>query len=196
MKLEMTNKIRIFFQPVLFLTMVILSGCNAKIVAEIDDSTSTQINSKVDKAQSIQVSYSELFNVELVGLTKNDKIEKGYHVDFSSACMCNSPSILLEETKAYLFGFCKDTVPPLSKDPFYTYDVIEKKITTDGLMIVLRNKDDDLLSLLFRKTETPFIYELTIKGEFPKDYIGNDVCKYFTTSLENFEVEDCGDFDG
>ncbi len=151
----------------------------------------------VTKEQALtKITNSELFNVELVGLTKDPKNIKSYSVNFSSACYCDSPSILLKEEKAYLFGYCKDALPPESNDPFYTYAITETLLLKKGLSVSLKNEKDEILKLIFNKSENQHIYKLQVIGEFPKDYIGNTVCTYFTFKQDKFEVYDCGDFDG
>jgi hypothetical protein len=146
--------------------------------------------------KSINEKYQALFNTELVGLSKDENNAERFYGDFSSACMCDVASILLTDTIAYLYNYCQDTIPPLSQEPFYTYDIIEKKELPNGLLIHLVNKDNEKLSLQFNESDQAFIYTLKIVGEFPSDYIGNTVSEFFTYKLENFEIENCGEFDG
>lgn len=180
--------------------ILILYSCNVKTSDQKKGNKKIQSEIIIKKNEKIEskteVEYSELFNVELVGLTKDSKNNKRYYVDFSSACYCNTPSILLKEKKAYLFGYCKDTLPPLSKDPFYTYNIIETNEINNGLSLSLRNKKNKILTLTFNKSKNEFIYKLKVIGEFPNDYIGSNVCSYFTFNPNKFEIEDCGDFDG
>ncbi|MEP2281256.1 hypothetical protein [Maribacter sp.] len=143
--------------------------------------------------------YSELFDVELVGLTINSENTEKYIIDFSSYCMCDSPSILLKQEKAYLFPYCRgntDSLPPFSKSKFYTYDIIKKEEVNNGISIDLSNDIGKELNLLFIKTDNKIVYKLKIVGEFPHSYIGARVTNYFTFKEDEFEVEDCGDFDG
>lgn len=78
--------------------MMTLYSCNIKKADE-----NIQTEKIIEKIKSPEpktvIDYSELLNVELVGLTKYSKNNKRFYVDFSSACFCNSPSILLKEKK-------------------------------------------------------------------------------------------------
>lgn len=185
---------------ILLLFLLLLLSCQNGESNKIDGSKSVKktenIENKRKTKPDLLLKYSKIFNVELVGLSKDSIIVDRYYIDFSSGCLCNSPSILLTEAKAYLFGFCKDTLPPISKEPFYTYDITKIEARNIGLSISLENENSEQLSLTFTKSHHSQVYELTVIGAFPNNYIGNRVCRYFTFKPENFEVEDCGDFDG
>jgi hypothetical protein len=184
---------------VLLILIISLFSCKEKNSDTNESSKIVQTPKALENnkkiASSIKVKYADLFNTELVGLTK-DFENKRHYVDFSSACMCNSPSILIKERKAYLFNYCKDQLPPLSKEPYYTYNIIEINEITSGLFLSLKDEKNKTLELVFNKSNNENIYLLKVMGEFPTDYIGNKICSYFTFNPDKFDVEDCGDFDG
>ena len=160
--------------------------------------TITNIPKKENSVKTNET-YSELFNVELVGLTINSKNKEKYLIDFLSYCMCDSPSILLKQNKAYLFPYCrgdKDSLPPFSNSKFYTYNIVKKEELSNGISIDLKNNIGEKLNLLFLKTENKLVYKIKVVGEFPHSYIGARLTDFFTFKENKFEIEDCGDFDG
>ena len=185
---------------IVLLLVLVLMSCNNQVSNKIEASKITPNNAILEKKSKVEAvistKHSNLFNVELVGVTKDSINTKRYYVDFSSACMCDSPSILLKENRAYLFGYCKDTLPPLSKEPYYTYHIIKITETDDSLSISLKNENNEKLELIFKTSNNELIYELKVVGAFPDAHLGSRVCQYFTYKATDFEIEDCGDFQG
>lgn len=179
----------------LLVLLIILSSCNKQVSTKNKNLKETPISKVIENKpkKTIKTDYSKLFNTELVGLTKDSKNEKKFYIDFSSACMCNSTSILLKEKKVYFFNYCKDTLPPLSKEPYHTYSIIKKNELNNGLSISLENEQNKKLDLFFKISDNEFIYDLKISGNLPEDY---NISDFFTYKDNYFEVEDCEDFDG
>jgi len=62
---------------------------------------------------------------------------------------------------------------------------------------IISLKDSESLTVSFTKLkENSSLYKVDIKGDFPKDYIGQRINNHFTTDKSKFKVADCGDFDG
>jgi len=191
------------YTPLIIFILFIIS-CNtetpSKNTQHIDKNITekTNIPIKISKTENQYLikKYSKLFNTELVGLIKDSINPNNYYVDFLSACMCDSPSILLQKDKVYIFGFCKDTLPPISTEPFYIYNIIKIKETANKLTFCLINKEDNQLTLKFVKTSNKQVFKLVVNGYFPNEYVGSRLCHYFTYDVSKFTVEDCGDFDG
>ncbi|MGY3793353.1 hypothetical protein [Aquimarina sp. 433] len=157
-------------------------------------------NVELDKKNTDSI-FNNLFNKELIGVsikTEDEKdIYKKYWIDFNSRCMCDSPSIFLDKKnkKVYIYNYCRNSVPPKNKEPFFEY-VLEKIVFKENeLEISIKNNIEEEIILKFNEIEDE-IYAMSIDGDFPSDYIGDRINNLFTPSPSSFEKEDCGDFDG
>jgi len=174
-------------------------------ITEIDTIYNTNIiELPVDssKIKNDTVSFGKFFNRELIGLSiKRDKKsktgEKKYWIDIYSNCVCDSPSLLIakEQKEMYLYNYCSNSIPPKSEEPFYKYFIEEIIFVEKMIKVKVSNNENGVIVFSFKKLNKD-IYELDFEGDFPSEYIGARVNKFFTSSPENFEKEDCGDFDG
>lgn len=174
-------------------------------ITEIDTIYNANISkSPVDKSKikSDTVSFDKLFNRELIGLSiKNNKKsktgEKKYWIDIYSNCVCDAPSLLIakEQKEMYLYNYCSNSIPPNSKEPFYKYFIEEILLIEKLVRVKVSNQDNEVIVFSFKKLNED-IYELDFEGDIPSEYIGARVNKFFTPSPENFEEEDCDDFEG
>ncbi len=139
-----------------------------------------------------------LFNHKLIGLSIiNDKEEdpyKKYGLDFSTVCFCNSPSMYIDinSKKLIIFNYCdsKKTIDSIEKKTIFKIT----KIENEGNKISI-NTSNNLKLIYEKKSELP-LFQIQIEGNFPNEYVGNDLKKFFTSTPEKFQEEDCGDFDG
>lgn len=148
-----------------------------------------------EKNKNPLIKFSNLFNNELVNLEQQK--DGTFKVGFKSSCMCGTPSILLKKDTMYLFNYCRDTLPPKSKEHYYSYNIF-KKYTKDNSLVVNLFPDKYKLELIFYKTSNPSVYKLKVFGELPTDYVGviDENISYWTFDASKFKKEDCGDFDG
>jgi len=164
----------------------------------VKSSETKKINLEYDKK------FKEIFNQKLIGLTIKKKKEtndnKRYWVDFSAACMCNSPSIYIDEKfkKLIIFNYCDNGTPPNDLEQSFEYIIYKIENDETSISIHSKNKNDINLVLKFNKISNSQIYRLQIMGRFPDSYVGSKLNEYFITksNIYNFEIEDCGDFDG
>lgn len=161
------------------------------------DTSSTKKTLKIsNKAISEKANHSELYNVKLVGVTKDSIIANRYFIDFSSACMCSAVSFLLKKDKIYIFDYCQDALPPKSEEPYYIYNIIQQSQSENELHLVVANDSNNSLKLKFSKLDDDYIYKLTLEGDLPRDYIGVIVNNYYTFSPTHFDIYDCEGFEG
>ncbi|WP_452219926.1 hypothetical protein [Lacinutrix salivirga] len=143
--------------------------------------------------------FKKIFNKALIGLSIKDKNEnqKKYWIDFNSNCMCDSPSLFLKtiDNKLFLYNYCSNSIPPDSEEPFFEYEIKKILYNKKDLEILAENNHFQSIIFKFKKVDKN-VYKLTISGKLPTDYIGVRINQYFTPTPDNFQKEDCGDFDG
>ncbi|MFV0304330.1 MAG: hypothetical protein ACK5IC_02460 [Moheibacter sp.] len=141
--------------------------------------------------------FKELFNKNMIGLSiinkKEQNIFKKYVIDFSSSCMCNSPSIFIDQDKneIILFNYCDGIKKTEEIKKKHILKISRIDVENEKLIISTKN----LLKFNFTKKNRQ-LFQLQVEGKLPSDYIGAELKSFFTTQPEKFQKEDCGDFDG
>lgn len=141
----------------------------------------------------------EIANTKLVGLSvinekTNDPLKR-YGVDFSAACMCDSPSLYVDNKNKELivYNYCENNNNLNELEHSYKYKIISIEKNENSIVL----KTEPLLKLTFTKdTLSTDIYLLEIEGTFSTNYVGNTINSFFTPTPSKFNVADCGDFDG
>ncbi|WP_027392893.1 hypothetical protein [Aquimarina latercula] len=157
-------------------------------------------NNKLVKNNADSI-FNNLLNKELIGISIKSKEEndiyKKYWIDFHSKCMCDSPSIFLDQKnkKIYIYNYCRNSVPPNDKEPFFEYDLIKTLFLKHKAEVFGKNNKQEEIILKFNKIEDD-IYKMSVDGKLPSDFVGGRVNNLFTSNPQSFEKEDCGDFDG
>ncbi|WP_310557109.1 hypothetical protein [Flavobacterium sp.] len=142
--------------------------------------------------------FESLLNHKLTGLSIIDEKAydpyKKYGLDFSIVCMCDSPSLYINTTSKELiiFNYCDSnkSISNVENKSIFKIEKIENKgnkliiIATPNLKITCEGEG-----------EVP-VFKMLVEGDFPKEYVGSDLKKVFTSVPEKFQKEDCGDFGG
>jgi hypothetical protein len=139
-----------------------------------------------------------LFNHKLIGLSIIDEKEvnlyKKYGLDFSTVCVCDSPSMYIDTNSKELiiFNYC-DVNKSMSTIENKTIFKITK-IENEGNKISITSSPN--LKLTFEKKPEFPVFQMQVKGDFPTKYVGNDLKKNFTSTPQKFKKIECGDFGG
>ena len=142
------------------------------------------------RTDSLNLNVNELYDDYLIGMELTENINeknpyKKYSLDVSGACYsCDLATLKLDKDKILLGNFCE---PNEGNEVFK----ISKIKTTKHKVELICDK----IKLIFNKIDNVSIYSLKIEGVFKTKL---KIDKYFTkqTLLKNFEVHDCGDFEG
>lgn len=152
-----------------------------------------------NQQKSVQnVSFETVFNTKLVGLSLiNDKeknISNKYKIDFTSQCLCNSPSIYIDKQKSQLilFNYCDGDKKLNAIKNKYTFNILTFK--TEGNILALNTRQK--VKFILKQVENQPVFKLETEGKLPTDYIGNEMKVFFTSQSGKFQKEDCGDFGG
>jgi hypothetical protein len=139
-----------------------------------------------------------LVNHKLTGLsiidTKKLDPYKKYGLDFSTVCVCDSPSMYIDTNSEELiiFNYC-DSNQSINTIENKTIFNITKTVPQENKIIITTSKN---LEITCEKSKNSSIFKIQFKGDFPKKYVGNDLKSFFTTTPEKFKKIDCGDFGG
>jgi hypothetical protein len=139
-----------------------------------------------------------LFNHKLIGLSIIDEKEvdlyKKYGLDFSTVCVCDSPSMYIDinSKELIIFNYCDSNKSMSTIKNKTIFKIV--KTENEGNKISITASPN--LKLTFeKKTKFP-VFQMQVKGDFPTEYVGNDLKKNFTSTPEKFKKIDCGDFGG
>lgn len=159
-----------------------------------------QINKKINESSYQQKDFETLLNKNIVGLsivnTKEKSVYKKYGIDFSTSCLCDSPTLHIDKKKNELiiFNYCDSSTNTSTFREIKQKHIYKiSKITIENNIIITTENN---LTITFSKIKNLPLYELSIKGAFPTDYTGNDLKKIYTTEPEKYVKEDCGDYEG
>lgn len=140
--------------------------------------------------------FSKLFNQKLVGLSivnKNERdIYKKYGLDFLTVCNCDSPSLYIDKNQVTVFNYCENDTLEAIKNTF-TFKITETEITGNKIILTTNPYLKINVKQLNKDAE---LYQIKIEGDFPKEYVGNQLKTIFTTQPQKFIQYDCGDYDG
>lgn len=142
--------------------------------------------------------FASLFNTPLVGLSVLDEnqetIFKKYGTDSISECMCNSPSLYIDDRKKELnlFNYCDGAKSLQNMDKKYVLKITSIMIEGEKLVI----HTDSNARLTFKQAGNPDLFELIWQGQIPTEHIGNELKNYFTPYPAKFSKTTCGNYDG
>jgi hypothetical protein len=142
------------------------------------------------KTDSLNFDINEISNDYLVGMELSENIKeknpyKKYSLDVSGACYsCDLATFKLEKDKILINNYCE---PEGVKE---VYKISKIKTTKHKIEFIC-----DRMKFIFYKVDNVSVYSLKIEGDFKTKL---KIDKYFTKQslLKNFEVHDCGDFEG
>lgn len=188
----------------LVLLLIACFSCKEKNVTksvEIKNNTITQSEDKKNNVSRETTSFQGfelLFNQKLIGLSIiNEKEEdpyKKYELDFSTVCVCDSPSMYIDinSRELIIFNYCDSSksVASIEKKTIFKITKIEK----EGNKISI-NTSNNIKLICEKKSEFP-LFQIQFEGNFPNEYVGNDLKRNFTSTPEKFKKADCGDFGG
>ena len=163
----------------------------------ISNTKETATSIKTAKISTSFLGFESLVNKKLTGLSlinKKAKVPyKKYGLDSSIVCMCDSPSLYINSSsnELIIFNYCAS-------------DLILKKIKDKTICKILKTEHQDNklvittknFEISFKKQSEIPLFQVTIDGNFPKEFVGSDLKIIFTTKPEKFYKEDCGDFQG
>lgn len=129
--------------------------------------------------------FKQLYPIAILRPESNDSFKK-YGIEFSGICYaCDLAEIKMNKKQLLLVNVCDSNEIYQIKD--FTYNFCDS-----GLTIKTKNNE-----FYFKKIEKEPIFELKIKGD--SLLLKNKrVAKYYTQKalVDQFEVHDCGDFQG
>lgn len=142
--------------------------------------------------------FEMLFNHYLIGLSiideKEENLYKRYGFDFSTVCVCDSPSMYIDINSKDLivFNYCESNKSISNIKSKSIFKI--KKIENEGKKILITTSSS--LKFTFEKKAEFPIFQMQVEGDFPTKYVGNDLKKDFTPTPEKFKKIECGDFGG
>lgn len=143
--------------------------------------------------------FEDVSNKTLVGLSiineKDQNIFKKYGIDFTSFCMCNSPSLFIDfkNKEVLLFNYCDASININEIKNKHILKISKVEIAGQQLLI---KSDSDIAFFIKKIDNKSELYQVIIEGKLPSSNIGNDVKSIYTTIPEKFTKIDCGDFEG
>jgi len=155
-------------------------------------------NNSESKEISSLNGFESIVNHNLIGLSIIDEKArdplKKYGLDSSTVCVCDSPSMYidLDSKKLIIFNYCDSNESLNLIENKVSYLITNLETSSDKLVIFTNSN----LKITFEKTTNFSIFQLRVVGDFPKQYVGNDLKLFFTPEPEKFQKEDCGDFGG
>lgn len=138
-----------------------------------------------------------LINHKLAGLSIIDEKAvnpfKKYGLNFSTVCVCDSPSMYIDlnSKELIIFNSCDLAKSVNNIENKIIFKIVKIKNEQNKLIIATPN-----LKISFEKIDEVPIFKILVEGDFPKNYVGSDLKKVFTSEPDKFRKEDCGDFGG
>jgi hypothetical protein len=157
-----------------------------------------QSDKKANEISHQQKNFETLLNKNIIGLSiinaKEQSLYKKYGIDFSTSCVCDSPSLYIDTklNELIIFNYCDASNTPAKEiEHKHVYNIL--KITNENQLTITTEKN---LTIIFNKLKDLPLYEITIKGDFPTKFTGSNLKKIYTTESEKYVEEDCGDYEG
>lgn len=141
--------------------------------------------------------YKNLLNTNLVGLSvinkEQENIYKKYGIDFSTACFCDAPSIYIDEKdkKIFVYNYCESEKSLINIEHSHIFKISEIEHNNRDIIVTT----EPYLKIIIKETSSTDIYKFEIEGNFPNDFIGNQLKTFFTPQPNKFIQCDCGDYE-
>ncbi|MNJ93747.1 hypothetical protein D3C87_114330 [compost metagenome] len=181
-------------KTIFLLCIALLFSCQQKNEAKktaIAVSTSTSIDTLQKKEAMKSTSnddlalFNQLYPIDILQPESKNSFKK-YGIEFSGICYaCDLAEIKINKKQLHLVNVCDSNEIYQIKD--FTYNVRDSSLT-------IKTKNNEFS---FKKIEKEPIFELQIKGD--SLLLKNKrIAKYYTQKslIDQFEVHDCGDFQG